>query len=554
MPWKPLEPGEVPTLGFIVIDWITANLAAPDRADYEPFILYPEQEDFLLRFYELHPKTGRRRRRRGVISRPRGWGKSPFLAALACAEALGPVVPNGWDAAGQPVGMPWNRVRTPLVQILAVSEKQTANTWSPLLEMLQGPVVDNYPGLEPLDTFVNLPRGKIEPITSSARTTKGNRPVFAVLDQTEEWVASNGGLNLFQKVKNNTAKVGGSFVESPNAFIPGEGSVAENSAAYWAAIQEGRAKDDGLYYDHREAPPDTDMFDRESLTLGLRVAYGDSSGHPGGCLLHQPPCSPGHVDIDHLVATIWDPTSEVQESRSDFLNQITHAGNSWLSQPEWAACGPLRDTAPRVISKTEPITLGFDGSRSRTRGKTDATVLVGCTVRDGHIFLIAAWEHPDHVKDWQVPTIEVEAKIRETFASHNVVGFYADPAKWESYVADWEARYGKKLKVGRKEHPIEWWMTGGRSGIVAKALDQFHTAVVENEMTHDGSSVLTRHILNARRKIRNGTLQIGKKHPDSEDKIDGAIAAVLAWRARLDAVAKGIGSKTTTTRTPKRIR
>ena len=37
----------------------------------------------------------------------------------------------------QPVGKPWAEVRTPLVQIAAVSEEQTKNTWSPLLEMLE---------------------------------------------------------------------------------------------------------------------------------------------------------------------------------------------------------------------------------------------------------------------------------------------------------------------------------------------------------------------------------------------------------------------------------
>jgi hypothetical protein len=132
-----------------------------------------------------------------VISRPRGWGKSPFLAAIACLEALGDVVPDGWDANGQPVGKPWSAVRTPLVQIAAVSETQTKNTWSPLLEMLQGPALDLYPGLEPLDTFVNLPRGRIETVTSSARTVKGNRAVFAVLDQTRgSGVQSNGGPKL----------------------------------------------------------------------------------------------------------------------------------------------------------------------------------------------------------------------------------------------------------------------------------------------------------------------------------------------------------------------
>lgn len=74
MPWKPSEEGEVPTLGWYVIDWIRQNLAAPDKAEYEPFMLYQEQEDFILRFYEIDPETCTRRFRRGVLSRPRGWG------------------------------------------------------------------------------------------------------------------------------------------------------------------------------------------------------------------------------------------------------------------------------------------------------------------------------------------------------------------------------------------------------------------------------------------------------------------------------------------------
>jgi hypothetical protein len=536
MPWKPAEPGEVPTLGWGVIDWITDHLAAPDRPEYEPFILYPEQEDFVLRFYELDPLTNRRRRRRGVISRPRGWGKSPFLAALAIAEALGPVVPDGWDADGQPVAKAWSQVRTPLVQIAAVSETQTKNTWAPLLEMLQGPVLDAYPGLEPLDTFVNLPRGRIEPITSSARTVKGNKPVFAVLDQTEEWVKSNGGLNLYQKMKNNAAKIGGTFIESPNAFIPGMGSVAEESAAAWKSMNEGTALDHGLYYDHREAPPATDMWERESLVAGLRVAYGDSSGHPDGCVIHDEPCPPGHVDLDMLVGTIWDSTSDPQESRSDFLNQVTHASDAWLSQPEWSA----RYDDSRFVADGEMITLGFDGSRARRRGVTDATALIGCRVEDGHVFELEVWEQPPGTKDWQVPVVEVEAAIRSAFDTFNVVGFYADPAKWETYVASWEATYGQRLKVGRRDHPIEWWMTGGRSGLIVRALEQFHSAVVDGEMTHDGSSPLTRHVLNARRRTTTSGVQIAKAHPDSPDKIDAAVAAVLAWQARLDALAKGV--------------
>lgn len=555
MPWKPTEPGEVPTLGYYVIDWMTEYLAAPDRLVYEPFVPYVEQEDFLLRFYELDPVTGKRKRRRGVLSRPRGWGKSPLLAAIAIVEALGDVVPDGWDANGQPVGKPWKMVRTPRIGIFGTAESQVANTYNPLLEMLEGPVIDAYPGVEPLDTFVNLPgKGKIEPWTSGARSVKGAPFVLALMDQTEEWVPSNGGKNLYEKVKNNTAKVGGSFIESPNAFTPGENSVAEDSAAFWDKIVEGKTRDEGLWYDHREAPPETDLAERESLEMGLRIAYGDSSKHPDGCVLHDPPCPPGHVDIDHLIGTIWDPTSDVQVSKSDFLNQVTHASDSWLDAIDWNARGPLRGSTRRVIDPREPIVLGFDGARGRRRGKADGTALVGCTVSDGYVWPLQVWENPDDVKNgWQVPTFEVDAKVAEAFEQYNVIGFYADPARWESYVADWEAKYAHRLKIGRKEHPIQWWMTGGRASAVAQALKQFETAIVQGEMTHSGSSVLTRHALNARVRITRGQRLIGKKHPESEAWIDAVVAAVLAWQARLDAVAKGL-AKPRKPSPPRRLR
>lgn len=542
MPWRPSYPGERPTLGFDVMDWMQDNLSAPDRADYEPFVPTKEQAQFLLSFYEVNPTTGRRRYRRAVLSRSRGWGKSPFLAAIACAEALADVVPNGWDANGQPVGRPWADLRTPLVQVAAVSEFQTKNSWSPLREMLDGPAIANYPGLEVLDTFVNLPRGRIEPVTSSPRSIKGNRAVFAVLDQTEEWVRSNGGLHMADIMRTNAGKIGGSTVESPNAFTPGVESVAEQSAMYYKAILEGRTRDAGLLYDHREAPPDTDLFDRDSLVAGLRYAYGDSSDHPDGCVLHDPPCPPGWSSIDRLVAETWDLGKDPQVARADFLNQITHASDAWLSQPEWAGCSD----AGKVVADREMVTLGFDGSLKRqTRGVVaDATALVGCRVSDGHVFPVRVWEAPDGPAglDWQVPTTEVDIAVRDAFRRFRVVGFYADPALWEGFVAQWEAAFHGQLAVkATREHPIEFWTN--RERVMVQAVAQFHSAVVDREMTHDGSFVLARHVLNARRRAVRLGYTISKATKDSPRKIDAAVAAVLAWQARLDAVAAGVGQR-----------
>ncbi|GHP18867.1 hypothetical protein RN2511_036030 [Rhodococcus sp. NKCM2511] len=214
--------------------------------------------------------------------------------------------------------------------------------------------------------------------------------MLATLDQSEEWLRSNGGKKFANTMRANAAKTGGVTIETPNAFIPGEEWVAEEPAAFAAAILEGCAKDDGLLHDHREAPSDTEMMERESLVIGLRHAYGDASSHPDGCVIYEPPRSPGHVDLERIVSTIWHPSQDVQQSRSDFLGQITHASDFGVSQPEMTSCMDL----DKLIDEGDVIVLGFDGSRGRVRGKADATALIGCRVEDGHLFEIKVWEQP----------------------------------------------------------------------------------------------------------------------------------------------------------------
>lgn len=545
MPWRPQYPGEVPTLGYYALDWIIENLAAPDRVDYEPFIPTQEQADFILKFYELDPKTQRRRYRRGVLSRSRGWGKSPFLSSLCILEGLAEIVPDGWDADGRPVGKPWARVRTPIVQIVAASEAQTVNAWDSLLEMLAGdaPVFDNYPGLEPLGSFVNLPHGRISPETTSSTSLKGRRSVFMLCDQTEQWTPGNGAVGVYNTIANNCYKVGGSLIETPNAYIPGMGSQAEITATAARDIIEGRNRKlaTGMLYDHREAPPETDLTDEESLTHGLRIAYGDSSGHKDGCIIHDPPCSPGWVDLEGIKERIWQTDAKEQDSRADWLNQITFASDAWLSHTEVRAA----TDSTKVVADGDLVTLGFDGSRGRAKGKPDATALIGCRVSDGHLFELGVWEAgevPAEWEDWEPPLPEIEAAIRSAFSRFTVAGFYADPAKdWRSHVNAWEAEYGGKVKVkARRDHPFEWWMTGGRSSLVQSAVEQLEGAIRNKDASLSGEFRLTQHLLNARRRLSHGKLALGKENDYSPNKIDAAVAAVLAWQARLDALAAGV--------------
>jgi hypothetical protein len=80
--------GEIPTLGYEAIDWMSSMLLEPSTSFVKPFIPTLEQEDFLLRWFALDPKTGAFVNRTGLLQRPRGWGKSPFLAALCVFENL----------------------------------------------------------------------------------------------------------------------------------------------------------------------------------------------------------------------------------------------------------------------------------------------------------------------------------------------------------------------------------------------------------------------------------------------------------------------------------
>jgi hypothetical protein len=47
---------------------------------------------------------------------------------------------------------------------------------------------------------------------------------------------------------------------------------------------------------------------------------------------------------------------------------------------------------------------------------------------------------------------------------------------------------GFQLKVrGTRDHPIEWWMTGGRAGLVEQAIEQCEGAILNKDLRHDGS-------------------------------------------------------------------
>lgn len=526
LPDFPLD-GSVKTLGWGAIDWIETWLGQPDgdRAG-DPFRLTPEQINFLLWYYALD-SAGRFDYRRAVLRRSKGWGKSPFMGAICLVELLGPVRFGGWDAYGEPVGVP---VAAPWVNLAGVSLDQTANTMTTILAMIEQGTVGQEYDLDPGLTRIYVPGGgRLVPITASSATQEGARPTFALLDETHHWTESNGGHALARVIRRNLAKVGGRSVETTNAHAPGYDSVAEGSYLVHLAEKEGRTRSSGLLYDSREAPGDVDLRDPERLLEGLAAAYGDSA--------HTEASPDGWVDLERIREEVYDPDTPPEDSRRFYLNQIVAAADSWVAPAEWDA---NEDPELPPLADGETVTLGFDGGRT-----DDSTALVAVRVSDGAPFVLGLWEKPEGPAGmgWEIDKAAVRDLVDHAFARLDVVAFFADVKEWETDVDAWREAYGERLLVKAISHHAVAWDMRSRGQDLVRAVEALHRAIIEGECPHDGDGRLRRHVLNGRRRPNRWGVSFGKETRESPKKVDALAAMVLARMARTRVLGDGVLDK-----------
>lgn len=559
-------------MGWLAVAWIEhLCVHGPGDVQGDPVVHGDEYTGFIVDCYALD-EHGRRLYDSAFLSRPKGCDKSGMAARLSLFEAFGPCRFDGWAVGGETYRDPWSLgftymyepgepmgrpIRAPFVRIMATEEDQTGNTYDSIhYNLTEGPLAGALDRRDDAGlSRVLLPRhsgpcgGEIVPSPASAAAKDGGRETFAPFDETHLYVRpelrrmyATVGRNLEKR-----KKIAGTwFLETTTMYAPGEDSVAEATYKLAQLIAEGKTRRARLLLDHRWGdidPEGEDFADENVLRAALLDAYGDAAAWN---------------DIDGKINAILDPRNDIADSLRFAFNTQHSAVNAWISGPEWDRCSSDRkDPPPSPVAPGDVITLGFDGSRTRARGTTDATALVGCRVSDGLVFLVDAWEQPRGAagRNWQVPADQVDAAVRAAFDQYSVVGMFADPAKWETYVAGWERDFARHLEARVSDkHPIEWWMTGGRAVYTVRMLDKFQSAVVDGDLVHDGSSVLRRHVLAARMVASRVGVQIAKETPTSDRKIDAAVAAALAWQARLAAVAAGVGAPKKKSFVPARIR
>ncbi|MEU1496999.1 hypothetical protein [Streptomyces sp. NPDC005732] len=521
---------DFPTL-YVVPDWIARHCKLQSVGGLDPrpqsFEMYDWQLRITANLYRVKPTAERGQLatafhyRRAQAIAPQKSGKGPWAAGIVAAEAVGPVLFNGWARggerfrcsdfrcgcgwvyeyeAGEPMGRSWNQ---PLIQITATSEDQTDNTYRPLQAMIRnGPLAEV---MKVGEQFIRLPGdGRIDVVTASAQSRLGNPITFAVMDETGIWTDGNGMTKVATTQRRGLAGMAGRSLETTNAWDPTENSVAQKTA-------ETKVKD--VYRYHRLPPKGLNYADKaERRKIHAAVYLGSH-----------------HIDLDSIEGEAAElMEKEPAEAERFYGNRITAGMGTWLQQDRWDA-----RIAVQEVPDGATIALGFDGS------DVDDWTGIRAETMDGYQFTPTygpdnrpcIWDPADW--DGQVPRLEVDAAVAELFDRFNVVRMYGDPPYWTSEMAAWQARHGEKR--------VTEWQTY-RATQMHAACEQLLTDVTKKDTTfrHDGCESTSIHVRNARKAARPAKRYVLRKATHLQ-KIDLAVISVLTHEAACDAIAAGQG-------------
>lgn len=520
----------------VALAWIEEHCVIPDGfRKGAPFRLYDFQLKYLSEFYRVRStakwvpdnpvKAPAFVYRRGMLIAPQKNGKGPLSAAHICLESVGPALFAGWaqlgDAyvcaengcgcgwvydyePGEPMGMPWPNA---LIQVTAVSIEQTQNIYRSLRPMIsEGPLSSIIPHTG--EEFIRLPGGgRVETVTSSAQSRLGALVTFCPQDEVGLWTPTNKMTKVADTQWRGLAGMGGRASITSNAWDPAERSVAQQ-------VYESTAPD--VYRQMTQAPKSLSYRNKVERRKIHRIVYGEALTENGG-----------HVDLDAIEAEVAELMERDPGQAARFYgNLVVYGHGAWLPDGLWDKTATFRE----IPSGTQ-VCLGFDGSSTSDHSAIRAETIDGWsfTPSYGPDFKSTIW-NPENFGG-RIPRHEVHAAVEQIMRTYKVKRFYCDPRDWASEVEAWSLAYPDVDVVAWSNVNIPK---------THFALERFVTDLNEGNLTHDGCPLTTTHVMNARKVAKAGDRYILDK-PTPQQKIDAAMASVLAHEARADAIAKGWG-------------
>jgi phage terminase large subunit-like protein len=386
----PLDFSDLPPRGWKRIDAFAREyLKVPKGTGAgTPFRLRRWQLDIVK---GLFPQRVNARPRQGLLSLPRGNGKTALAAVLAlyCLFA--------------------DEVESAQVLVVASDERQAGHVLRAALRMIElDPRLDEQVHVYTDRIVVPHTGSELRVLPADVGALQGWDPTLMIVDElhvvTEE---------VWEAVSSASGKRESSLtlaISTPSDSI---------ESVMFKLVEYGReGTDPSFYFKEYAAPAGCDLTDEAAWKIA-NPALGD------------------FLQIDALRAmsrTVREPAF-----RRYRLGQWVGSEDTWLKFGVWDA---LADETREVPDGTR-IVIGFDGSTSG-----DSTALVAATVEEQpHLFVLGTWNHPGDSSDWKVPRDEVRAAVEDAFDRFDVVEMAADPWGWQSELQAWAKEYGEKRVI-----------------------------------------------------------------------------------------------------------
>jgi len=359
-----------PSGGDRVIAFIEAYVRVPSgKGVKRPLLLRPWQKQL------IHGLFDEPRPRQGLLSLPRGNGKTTLAAALAL---------YGLFADGE---------ESPQVLAVASDERQAGILFRTCRRMVE---------LEPRlleccqvfqdQLVVPFTDGVLRPLPAEPSALLGWNPSLCIVDElavvTERTWESASGASGKREHSLTLA------ISTPPESI---------DSVMYELVEHGRDGDDPSFYFREFSAPADCLLDDEAAWAVANPALGD------------------FLAIDAMRAV--RRTMRESTFRRQRLGQSVFGAESWITTEQWKAAADPEQEIPDGAE----VTLGFDGSFTRDG---TALVAVSCS-RPSHLVVVELWEKtPADGPDWRVSSAAVERTIRACCERWQVRAVVCDPSWW----------------------------------------------------------------------------------------------------------------------------
>jgi phage terminase large subunit-like protein len=350
----------------------------------KPFVLRPWQVTMVNRLFD-EPRP-----RAGLISIPRGNGKSTLAAALGIYGLFG------------------DEESSPQVLVIASDERQAG-----IVRNIARRMVEISPELAKrahiFKDSIRVPScdGTFASLPADPAALHGWDPTLLIADELHV---------VSEQVWEAATSAAGKRERSLTLAI--STPAASRDSLMWRLVDHARTEpDESFYFKEWAAPDGCDVRDEEAWELA-NPALDDFLSRDG---------------LRSLLGTL-----RPESFRRLRLGQWVEDAEAWIAGVDWAAC-----SQPRDVPNGTRVALGFDGSVSG-----DATALVGATVEERpHVFVLGLWERPDGPQgaDWAVPRDDVNDVVEVAFQRYDVVGMAIDPPFWRVELEAWAQRWPGRI-------------------------------------------------------------------------------------------------------------